>query len=55
MQILFKQFNEDAVTDRSSKFFYAEWPIYGDVRLNLSYGGLYRKFVDSFKRLCDFK
>lgn len=24
------------------------------VTLNLSYGGLYRKFVDSFRRLCDF-
>jgi len=25
------------------------------VTLNLSYGGLYRKFVDSFRHLCDFK
>jgi len=24
------------------------------VTLNLSYGGLHRKFVDSFRRLCDF-
>jgi len=24
------------------------------VTLNLSYGGLYRKIVDSFRRLCDF-
>jgi len=24
------------------------------VTLSLSYDGLYRKFVDSFRRLCDF-
>ena len=24
------------------------------VTLNLSYGGLYRKIVESFRRLCDF-
>ena len=24
------------------------------VTLNLSYGGLHRKFVDSFRRLCDY-
>jgi len=23
--------------------------------INLSYGGVYRKFVNSFRRLCDFK